>query len=200
MGIHGTHHPVTHKIQPHRATSPPYSFITESCPVTRISCGFLYFYSILTFLTLSAISLIYTEYPGSASVSPNFSWCSPGFTTGLSLQVIPLIKAAYLYVISIAILKAVTVKSIRLKFYSKLKGRASRALKLLILAILILNFLLIGVCNPSMLNPGSGNINVCYQNVQGLIPFSHLGDAHPKLNVTKIYQYLLIFCKKILIF
>ena len=187
MGIIGTSHPVTHKIQPHRSTSPPYSFITESCPVSHVCCGFLYFYSIFTLLTLSAISLIYIDYPGSASAPPNFSFCSSGLTTGLSLQVIPLIKAAYLYIISTAILKAITVKNIR-RFFSKVKGRSSRAFKFLLLAILILNFLLIGVCNPSMLNPGPGNINVCYQNVQGLIPFSHLGDAHPKLNVTKIYE------------
>ena len=61
-------------------------------------------------------------------------------------------------------------------------------LKFLLLALLILNFLLIGVCNPSMLNPGPGNIKVCYQNIQGLIPFSQLGDAHPKLNETKVLE------------
>ena len=188
MGINGASHSVMYKIQSHRSSSLPYSFITESCPVARVCSGFIYLYTILTFLTLSAIGLILIDSRDVASAPPNFSWCSSGLTTGLSLQVVPLIKAAYLYIISIAILKAVTVKRIRLKFYSKVNGRASRALRFLLLAILTLNFLLIGVCNPSMLNPGPRNLNVCYQNVEGLISFSHLGDAHPKLNVTKIYE------------
>ena len=56
------------------------------------------------------------------------------------------------------------------------------------LAIMSLNFLLIGICNPSMLNPGPDSLKVCYQNVQGLLPFSQLNDPHPSLDNTKIFE------------
>ena len=40
---------------------------------------------------------------------------------------------------------------------------------------LLINFLVIAIVNPSMLNPGPiQNISVAYQNVQGLITFSQL--------------------------
>ena len=58
----------------------------------------------------------------------------------------------------------------------------------LTLAFLLLNFLLIGIVNPSLLNPGPRNLSVYYQNVQGLIPFSHLKSSHPTLNQSKILE------------
>ena len=51
-----------------------------------------------------------------------------------------------------------------------------------------INFLLIIVANPSLLNPGPNSLTVAYQNVQGLIPFSHLGSAHPILDRNKISE------------
>ena len=88
---------------------------------------------------------------------------------------------------STAILGIVVHRRPTISNFSTLK-RTSRVLKFLYLAILTLNFLLIAICNPSMLNPGPGSLNVCYQNIQGLIPFSQLGEAHPTLNVTKILE------------
>ncbi len=59
---------------------------------------------------------------------------------------------------------------------------------LLLIALLILNFLLIAVVNPSLLNPGPLNLSVSYQNVRGLVPFSCLGNPHPNLDRTKICE------------
>ena len=58
----------------------------------------------------------------------------------------------------------------------------------MLLFILLLNFLLIGVVNPSMLNPGPNSLKICYQNVQGLIPIKDLTLKQPSLNVTKICE------------
>ncbi|MCP4487610.1 MAG: hypothetical protein GY820_09895 [Gammaproteobacteria bacterium] len=51
-----------------------------------------------------------------------------------------------------------------------------------------MNFLLIGICNPSLLNPGPDCFKASYQNVRGLIPFSQLDKAHPSLDRTKIFE------------
>ncbi len=58
----------------------------------------------------------------------------------------------------------------------------------LFLAIISINFFLIAIVNPSLLNPGPQNLSVCYQNVRGLIPFSNLREPHPNLDSTKIYE------------
>ena len=68
------------------------------------------------------------------------------------------------------------------------KKRSEKALKFLSASILLLNFLLIGICNPSILNPGPNSLSVDFQNVQGLIPFSQLGLTQPKLDQTKIFE------------
>ena len=53
----------------------------------------------------------------------------------------------------------------------------------------LINFLVITIVNPSLLNPGPiQNISVAYQNVQGLIPFSQLDNEHPTLDTTKIFE------------
>ena len=54
--------------------------------------------------------------------------------------------------------------------------------------IYALNFLLITIINPSLLNPGPSNLSVVFQNLQGLIPFSQLGCTHPTLDSTKIFE------------
>ena len=55
-----------------------------------------------------------------------------------------------------------------------------------------INITLIVISNTSLFNPGpvngtSSHISVMYHNVQGLIPFSNLGDKCPNLDQTKIY-------------
>jgi hypothetical protein len=124
---------------------------------------------------LSATILIHKNMMNSTFAHLNLAVDSLGLTSSLSLQALSLIKTAYLYFMSCAILKTVSIRKSSSHFL-KVSGRASRALKFLLLATLILSFILIGVCNPSMLNPGM--LKVCYQNIQGVIPFSQLGDAH----------------------
>ena len=51
-----------------------------------------------------------------------------------------------------------------------------------------LNFLLITIVNPCMLNPGPQTLSVAYQNIQGLIPFSNLSSKHPLLDRGKISE------------
>ena len=65
----------------------------------------------------------------------------------------------------------------------------SRKLFFIVLAFIsMFFFLLIAMVNPSMKNPGPGNLSIFYQNVQGLIPFSSLGKEHPVLDRTKIFE------------
>ena len=68
------------------------------------------------------------------------------------------------------------------------KKRSIRFLNYINLFSLLLNFLLIGICNSSLLNPGPKSLSVNYQNVQGLIPFSQLGKAQPTLDQSKIFE------------
>ena len=51
------------------------------------------------------------------------------------------------------------------------------------------NLILLTNCNSSIKNPGpSKNLSVLYQNVQGLIPVSELGEEHPTLNENKLLE------------
>ena len=53
----------------------------------------------------------------------------------------------------------------------------------------LLNFLMIAIINPGLLNPGPENtLSVAYQNVQGLIPFGQLHDDNPTLDVSKMIE------------
>ena len=76
----------------------------------------------------------------------------------------------------------------RLKLLFSSRKRSEKALKFMIALLFLLNFLLIGIYNPSILNPGPNSLSVSFQNVQGLIPFSQLGKSHPKLDQTKIFE------------
>ena len=73
-------------------------------------------------------------------------------------------------------------------FFGQRTTRARQIGSRLLIAVLTVNFLLIAIVNPSMLNPGPSNLSVYYQNAQGLIPFSNLGDSHPLLNRTKVLE------------
>ena len=57
--------------------------------------------------------------------------------------------------------------------------------------VFLLNFLLVTIVNPSLLNPGpnQGNkLTFSYQNVQGLIPYKELGKKNPELDKVKIKE------------
>ncbi len=75
--------------------------------------------------------------------------------------------------------------------HSRKQSRLKRLLVACCLWILLINFLLIAICNPSLKNPGpqfQGKYSVFYSNVQGLIPVGELGDENPSLNVTKMHE------------
>ena len=68
--------------------------------------------------------------------------------------------------------------------------RSSRACYGIILLLLILNFLLIAIVNPCLLNPGptdtGGRYSALYLNSRGLIPWGELNKQHPILHAAKI--------------
>ena len=72
--------------------------------------------------------------------------------------------------------------------FGRFKKRCCRYLCCISLWYFLLNFILITIVNPSLLNPGPRQISVYYQNVQGLIPFSALSDPHPILNTNKVLE------------
>ena len=53
-------------------------------------------------------------------------------------------------------------------FFGSKTTRFRQFVACLIIALLTLNFLLIAIVNPSLLNPGPQNLSVYYQNVQDL--------------------------------
>ena len=63
----------------------------------------------------------------------------------------------------------------------------------------LINFCLITIVNPSLLNPGpqrgNSDLTVAFQNVTGLIPFSELGKPNPKLDTIKILELNSYICK-----
>ncbi len=81
-------------------------------------------------------------------------------------------------------------------FFGKRTSKVRHFLSGLLLAVLLLNFLLIGIVNPSLLNPGPPNLSVYYQNVRGLIPFSNLKETQPSLDQGKIFELNCYISKK----
>ena len=153
-----------------------------------------YLYLMSTFVLAASSMVISANFPTygmpSTIQSVNFvcglpiyiNWCISHISIAQS-------KVAYLYFMFHAIPRA-CLKS-RHSFsilYSRKCSRATRIIINLILGILVLNFLLIGIVNPSLLNPGPDELEVYYQNVQGLLPFKELDKAQPKLIETKIFE------------
>ena len=73
-------------------------------------------------------------------------------------------------------------------------SRISRILKNAMVWCFLMNFIMITIANPSLLNPGPSITNgptkfsIYYQNVHGLIPCAHLTEEHPCLDNTKILE------------
>ena len=71
-------------------------------------------------------------------------------------------------------------------------SRLSRGIQCFLIWISILNFLLITIVNPSMLNPGpttaGQSVSVFYLNARGLIPWGELNNKHPTLHTTKLHD------------
>ena len=73
-------------------------------------------------------------------------------------------------------------------FFGRNTSLVRQLISTLSIATFLINFLLIAIVNPNLLNPGPRGVSVYFQNVQGLIPFSNLGDEHPSLARTKIFE------------
>ena len=136
-------------------------------------------------------------------------WAQPILHQDLPLLSTIHVKILYCCLLSYVFMKFTDPRS-RTIFYKKFKlkfltpanilfGRTTTRFRQIIstslLYIMTLNFLLICIINPSMLNPGPKNLKVYYQNVQGLIPFSHLASDHPSLDRTKIFELNTEICK-----
>ena len=145
----------------------------------------LYFYTILLFATLY-LSMIYTS---SFSI-PTALYPGIVFFRGqLSFSLAGQINLAYLYLISYILLRLICLRKYPIPLITQRKSRSrfTRLMLYLLLYLLLLNFLLIGISNPSILNPGP-NLKVFHHNVQGLIPFSELDKLQPRLNEVKIRE------------
>ena len=124
--------------------------------------------------------------------TPQSLHCGPGMwylNCKISFPTMAYIKVAYFYLIFYATPRAMyRCRNPLSMFYAKNCSRATRLVTNLILGLFVLNFLLIGIVNPSLLNPGPSNLKIYYQNVQGLIPFYELDKQQPKLDETKVYE------------
>ena len=150
-----------------------------------------YSYLISIFVLVSSLMVLSANFPNySVFQSVNFVHGLPIYISwSMSHISVTHIKVAYFYFIFYAIPRA---------FFRSRHGfsicypincsRATRIITNLILSILVLNFLLIGIVNPSLLNPGPNELKVYYQNVQGLLPFKELDRVQPKLIETKIFE------------
>ena len=79
-------------------------------------------------------------------------------------------------------------KHIRFK-YSSNAIRPYKIFRKYIAWLTAINLILLTLCNMSgIVNPGPTGLSVVYQNVQGLIPFSELGNKNPSLNQTKMCE------------
>ncbi len=134
--------------------------------------------SVLLSLQVSSAGLAHIVYN---PVPPDLTYLS---RFGLSFLSMGYIKIAYFCLLS----HIITRKYGSILQLIRSRKRFNRFLKFLLACLLLLNFLLIGICNPSLLNPGPNCLSVSYQNVQGLIPISHLRSDHPQLDQTKIFE------------
>ena len=157
---------------PYHTTHTVYSLITYL---------YLYFYIILL-LSILALEVKLNVSTGSHAIP----WCHIITAQGQSILTQKSIGIAYYCLSANIILKRRTLLTKYLKI--RPRKRLLKILKYLIAALFILKFLLIGICNTSLLNPGPNSLNVCYQNVQGLIPFSQLSCQQPQLDQTKKYE------------
>ena len=112
------------------------------------------------------------------------------FDQKLSLMCLTHIKIGYFCLLSSIILKNISLGHATRKYHILKLGssKLARILSQFLLCLLIITFLLIGIVNLGMLNPGPSSLKICYQNVQGLIPIKDLTLKQPSLNMTKICE------------
>ena len=144
---------------------------------------FSYLYLVLLLLLLS-LNISY----GELSLISRVCNCWDGYSRkfGLSFLGMYFVKIAYFCLISHVLVNKKHILVSRL--FNHPKKRFARYLRAIIFSIMLINYILIGICNPSMLNSGPKNLNISYQNVRGFIPCSQLGKTHPQLDHTKIFE------------
>ena len=80
---------------------------------------------------------------------------------------------------------------LKVSLVSSRSNRICRMMSGLCCWVFLLNFLLVTIVNPSLLNPGPNQENkltFSYQNVQGLIPYRELGKKNPELDKVKVTE------------
>ena len=83
---------------------------------------------------------------------------------------------------------SIVFKQIRFK-YSASASQPYKIFRKYVAWLSVFNLVSLTLCNMSgIVNPGPAGLSVAYQNVQGLIPFSELGNANPSLNQTKMSE------------
>ena len=168
----------------------------------------LYTVFILYFISLSMSIIIHTS-----QSSSYYNLVHPTLQFYILSDTVPFVpysasihlKLAYLTLMSYLIRRIISVLSTLKKdsteshnlvkiIFGNFSKRSSHLLYSIAVCLFALNFIMICIINPSMLNPGpisspqNCNLSVYFQNVQGLVPFSNLNDDHPYLDNTKILE------------
>ena len=148
----------------------------------------------------TSLILLILEVP---NVGPSFGWMQPSRLKNFGLPFLSLthIKLSYLIIFAFILNKFsngryrilcnrynITSLTPANVLFGYKTNRVKQIISTCMLTILTINFLMIAIINPSMLNPGPKNLSIYYQNVQGLIPFSYLSNPHPNLDRTKILE------------
>ena len=91
---------------------------------------------------------------------------------------------------SILIFRFLICYAQRFNFNHNLKKRHRRVSSYMGYLFILLNFLLITIVNPSLLNPGPApNLTTYFQNVQGFINLKDINDPNAPLNMSKILEF-----------
>ena len=174
-------------------TFPSFNSSDGSCTLTKVDGSkhlsnpvflFLSYFYLIFLLSIVSLIQLSAGLPASRYTVLSLSFDFGHKTKNLSFLCMTLVKVAYLCLLS----NIATKPSFTNFSYFKSKKRFNKFLNFLMLSILLLNFLMVAICNPSLLNPGPKYLSIHYQNVQGLIPFSQLSKNHPQLDHTKIFE------------
>ena len=165
---------------------------------------YLYFVSVVAALIMSmSVSLTVNTKPVNISPYP-----SSRKNEACNLIVLTYVKQFFVMIISIIIKASLVSKRVKkyvlYRLYLRVRhynlphiGRFNKFCQSLIYWLCLLNFLLITVVNPNLLNPGPVRTNhsvqtrplkIFYCNAQGLINPRDLGSDSPPLNMTKLYE------------
>ena len=124
------------------------------------------------------------------TLTPLYSKFNISFFNNVSRYLVPTLACSHMKLLSIVISSfffrqgILSGKLLNCKF----SGRLKRLVSVFVLWMFSVNFIMIAIVNPSLLNPGPQNLSITYQNVHGLIPISNLNSTHPLLDQNKIVE------------